>query len=143
MIIPLKYFALASGYIAQALWSILSNIPMPRPLYYHMSRASKFSFLSTNNISYEIWYVQLKFETHWGCWGQNLGLWRLLKWPRSRRENNASHFLKSSTFEVQKRNVPQKKAENNRHWYLKQNHRLLFWKNWKKINSTFFDLKKL
>ena len=25
----------ASGYIAQPLWSILSNIPMPGPLYYH------------------------------------------------------------------------------------------------------------
>ena len=25
----------ASGYIAQPLWSIVSNIPMPRPLYYH------------------------------------------------------------------------------------------------------------
>ena len=27
------------------------------------SRASKFSFLSTNSISYESWYLQLKFET--------------------------------------------------------------------------------
>jgi hypothetical protein len=33
----------ASGYIAQPLWSILSNIPMPPPLYYH----NEFSFKST------------------------------------------------------------------------------------------------
>ena len=43
-----------------------------------------------------------------------MGLWRSPKWPRSMREKNASHFLKSSILELQKRNIPQKKAENNR-----------------------------
>ena len=34
-------------------------------------------------------------------------------------------------FELQKRYTPQKKAKNNSHSYLKQNQRLLYWKNWK------------
>ena len=33
------------------------------PFWRTQSRASKFSFLSINSISYEIWYLQLKFET--------------------------------------------------------------------------------
>ena len=41
-------------------------------------------------------------------------------------KKNRSKILKSAIFEVQKRYTPQKKAENNRHSYLKQNQRLLY-----------------
>ena len=57
------------------------------------SRTSKFPFLSTTIISYESWYLP-----YGGRWGQNLGLWRSSKWPRSKREKFSKIFL-------QKRNM--------------------------------------
>ena len=52
-------------------------------------------------------------------------------------------ILESPIFDLQKRNIPQKKPHENRHSYLKQNKKLLLWKKWKKIDFAIFAPKKL
>ena len=52
-------------------------------------------------------------------------------------------ILESPIFDLQKRNIPQKKPQENLHSYLKQNKRLLLWKNWKKVDFAIFAPKKL
>jgi hypothetical protein len=96
----------------------------------------------TNSISYESWHILLKFDTL-------LRLLRLKLRPRDVAEvarvqtkKKLIKILKSAIFELQKRYTPQKKAENNRHSDLKQNQRLLYRKNWKKVDFAIFDSKK-
>ena len=85
------------------------------------SRASKFPFLSTIIVSYKSWHLQLKFETLLRLLRSKFGPLEVAEVAKVQTRKNVSHFLKSSIFEEQKCNVPQKKAENNCHWYLKQN----------------------
>jgi hypothetical protein len=89
------------------------------PFWRTQSRASKFSFLSTNSISYKSWYLQLKFETLLRSLRSKLGPLEAAEVAKVQARKNVSHFLKSSIFELQKRNIPQKKAVNNRHLDLK------------------------
>ena len=72
-----------------------------------------------NSISYESWHILLKFDTL-------LRLLRLKLRPREAAEvakvqakKIRSKILKSAIFELQKRYIPQKKAENNCHSDLK------------------------
>ena len=74
-------------------------------------------------------------------------------WPRevaevvkvqTKKFEKKIEFLKSSFIELHKRYIPQKKAMNNRHLYLKQNQRLFLLKKIeKKVASSIFDPKKL
>ena len=89
------------------------------PFWRTQSRASKFSFLSINSISYEIWYLQLKFETL-------LRSLRLKLWPQEvakvaevKAWKIGPEMLKSSILKLQKHNTPQKKAKNYCHSDLK------------------------
>ena len=62
---------------------------------------------------------------------------------RGQNKKNEGKILESPIFDLQKRNIPQKKPHENRHSYLKQNKRLLLWKNWKKNRFRIFSSKKL
>ena len=47
---------------------------------------------------------------HWGHWGSYFGLRRSWKWPRSKWKKSEAKILKSPIFDLQKRNIPQKKV---------------------------------
>ena len=44
-------------------------------------------------------------------------------------KKNEAKIIKSPIFDLQKRNIPQKKPHENRHSYMEQNKRLLLRKN--------------
>ena len=62
-------------------------------------------------------------------------------WGQNEKKIEAK-ILESPIFDLQKRNIPQKKPHENRHSYLKQNKRLLLWKNWKNVDFVIFAPKK-
>ena len=108
-----------------------------------VSGGSNFDTDPTNSVSYESWQPQLKFET-------SLRSVRLIVWPQEvskvtevKMKKSEAKILESPIFDLQKRNIPQKKPQENLHSYLKQNKRLLLWKNWKKVDFAIFTPKKL
>ena len=96
----------------------------------------------TNSISYESWHFLLKFDTLLRLLRSKLRPREVAEVAKVQTEKNRSKILKSAIFELQKRYIPQKKAEKNLHSDLKQNQRLLYWKNWKKLDFAIFDSKK-
>ena len=103
---------------------------------------SHFHARATNSISYESWDIQLKFDILLRLLRLKLRPREVAEVARVQAHKNWSKILKSAIFELHKRYIPQKKAENNHYSDLKWNYRILLWKSWKKINFVIFDPKK-
>ena len=119
------------GGVKVSLWQIM------------VSGHSNFGTDQTNSVSYESWHLQLKFET-------SLRSLRLILWPQEvsevtevKMKKSKTKILESPIFDLEKCNIPQKKPQENCHYDLKQNKRLLLWKNWKKVDFAIFARKKL
>ena len=111
------------------------------PFWKTQSYSSQFHFRATNRVSYESWHIFLKFDTLLRLLRLNLRPLEVAEVAKVQTKKNRSKILKSAIFELQKCYTPQKKAENNCHSDLKQNQRLLYWKNWKKVDFAIFDPK--
>ena len=78
-----------------------------------------FNTRATNSISYESWDIQLKFDTLLRLLRLKLQPREVAEVARVQEKKVRSKILKSSIFELHKRYIPQKKAENNCHLDLK------------------------
>jgi hypothetical protein len=65
-------------------------------------------FLPTKSISYESWYLQLKFETLLRLLRSKFGPLKVAEVAKVKARKNVSFFLKSSIFELYKCIIPKK-----------------------------------